>query len=120
MSNALRTCRSRHFRLLASWLVILAILCNGIGLAQAHVMEAKKDCCAEMIGEKMSPDKPCSIPNNECDDQCMARCMSATGLLSVPPVFFSNVFAPLSLSTLNATEHSLANLGPGLRPPIYS
>lgn len=121
MPNALRTFRLRHFRLLASWLVMMAILCNGIGLAQAHVMDAKKDCCAEMTGDKMSPDKPCSMPDNICDDQCMARCMSANGvLLSVPSTISSSVLITTPLPRFNVTEHSLAEIGPGLRPPIYS
>ena len=121
MSKNLRALCSQHLRLLASLLVMLAILCNGIGLAQAHVMEAKKDCCAEMMGEKMSPDKPCPDPANDCDDQCMARCMSANGvLLSVPLTISSSVFITNPLLRVNMTEHSLAEFGPGLRPPIYS
>jgi len=120
MPKALRTVRSRHFRLLASLLVMMAILCNGIGLAQAHAMEAKKDCCAEMMGEKMSPDKPCPAQDSTCDDQCMARCMSANGLLSVPLAISSSVLVIATLPQLKAAEHSLAEFGPGLRPPIYS
>lgn len=121
MPRALRQLRSRRFRLLASLLVMIAILCNGIGLAQAHVMEAKKDCCAEMMGEKMSPDKPCPTPESDCDDQCMARCMSANGvLLSVPVMMYSSVLIMTPQARFKMTEHSLADLGPGLRPPIYS
>lgn len=121
MSKNLRTLRSQHLRLLASLLVMLAILCNGISLAQAHVMEAEKDCCAEMMGEKMSPDKPCPVPENDCDDQCMARCMTANGvLLSVPLTITSSVFIATPLPRFNMTQHSLAELAPGLRPPIYS
>lgn len=120
MPNALRTFRSRHFRLLASWLVMLAILCNGIGLAQAHSSEMKNDCCAEMMGEKMSPDKPCAMPDQECDDQCMARCMTANSILSVPLSFTPCDLVTTALPQLKAAEHSLTELGPGLRPPIYS
>ena len=42
MPKALHTLRSRHFRLLASLLVMMAILCNGIGLAQAHVGDGQE------------------------------------------------------------------------------
>ncbi|MGH8050870.1 MAG: hypothetical protein ACREPB_09455, partial [Arenimonas sp.] len=60
MPNVLHKLRSRRFRLLACLLVMMAMLCNGIGLAQAHAISAKKDCCAEMMGGKMASHAPCS------------------------------------------------------------
>jgi hypothetical protein len=120
MPKALHTMRSRRFRLLASLLVMMAILCNGIGLAQAHSAMAKKDCCAEMMGKKMSPDKPCTMPDKVCDDQCMARCMSVNAIFSVPLVIASSVLIATPIPQLETTEHSWAEFGPGLRPPIYS
>lgn len=123
MPKVLHKMRARRFRLLASLLVMLAILCNGIGLAQAHAhsMPAKKDCCAEMMAHKMSMEKPCSLPNDNCDDQCMARCMSANGVLfSVSFSFSPNILISIFSPRPDAAEHSLAKLGPGLRPPIFA
>lgn len=119
MPKVLHKMRSRRFRLLASMLVMLAILCNGIGLAQAHSMPVKKDCCAEMMAHKMSMDKPCSLPDKNCDDRCMARCMSANGaLFSVQLTISRSALVEGVLSQPKVAEHSLAELGPGLRPPI--
>lgn len=123
MPKALRQLRSRRFRLLASLLVMVAILCNGIGLAQAHAMDAKQDCCAEMTGHGKSMshcDEGAKSPHAGCDDQCMARCMSANALLSVPLTIASSALITTPLPRLKISEHSLAVLGPGLRPPINS
>lgn len=123
MPNILRQLRSRRFRLLASLLVMVAILCNGIGLAQAHAMDADKDCCAEMTGhvKPMSHcDEGARSPHQDCDDQCMARCMGATALLSVPLNVVASGLIVTPLPQLKTSDHSLAELGPGLRPPIHS
>jgi hypothetical protein len=126
MPNVLHILRTRRFRLLASLLVMMAILCNGISLAQAQSAMAKKDCCAEMMGHKKSASpcadgsKPCPSPNTQCDDQCIARCMSANGILSVPYTILPSVLVYATLPQLKTAEHSLAEFGPGLRPPIYS
>ncbi len=119
----LRQLRSRRFRLLACVLVMLAILCNSIGLAQAHTMDAKQDCCAEMTGhgESMSHcDEDAKSPHQGCDDQCMARCMSANALMSIPLTITSSGLIMTPLPRLKISEHSLAERGPGLRPPIHS
>lgn len=119
----LRQLRSRRFRLLACVLVMLAILCNSIGLAQAHTMDAKQDCCAEMTGhgESMSHcDEDAKSPHQGCDDQCMARCMSANALMSIPLTITSSGLIMIPLPRLKISEHSLAERGPGLRPPIHS
>ena len=123
MLLTLRLLRSRRFRLLASLLVMVAILCNGIGLAQAHVMDANENCCAEMMGHVKSMshcDEDAKSPHQGCDDQCMARCMSTTALLSVPLNVASSGLIVTPLPQLKASEHSLAERGPGLRPPIHS
>lgn len=123
MPKAPRTLRSRYFRLLASTLVMLAIVSNGIVLAQTQVSSqtslASKDCCAQMMGDETSSNKPCSMPDNACNDQCMARCMSANGMLSVPFII-SNGIAITPLPQLKIVEHALAEFGPGLRPPIFA
>jgi len=126
MLKTLRHFRSKSLQLLGSLLVIMAILCNGIGLAQAQSAMAKKDCCAEMMGHKKSASpcadgsKPCPSPNANCDDQCMVRCMSTNGILSVPFTLRPSVLVTVICPQLKTAEHSLAELGPGLRPPIYS
>ena len=125
MSKPFRKMRTHRFRLLASMLVVLAMLCNGIGLAHAHSMVMKKDCCAEMTGHKKAMDhcdgdKPAPLKNMHCDDQCMARCIGANGLLSVPLTIAPNVLATTALPLLKSMEHTLAEIGPDLRPPIYS
>ena len=121
MPKVLHKMRSRRFRLLASLLVMMAILCNGIGLAQAHSMAAKKDCCAEMIGGKMACHAPCSASDKNCDDQCMARCMGTNGVLfSMQLTISPNVLISALLPKTEATEHSLATCGPDLRPPIFA
>ncbi len=123
MPKALRQFRSRRFRLLASLLVMMAILCNGIGLAHAHTMDAKKDCCAEMTGHGKSIshcDEGAKSPHAGCDDQCMARCMTANALVSTPLTFASSGLITTPPPRLTICEHSLAEFGPDLRPPIYS
>lgn len=123
MPTVFRQLHSRRFRLLASLLVMVAILCNGIGLVQAHTMDANKDCCTDMTGhgDSMSHcDEGAESPHQGCDDQCMARCMSTTTLLSVPLNFVSSGLIVTPLPQLKTSDHSLAERGPGLRPPIYS
>ena len=127
MTKKLRTTRSRYFRLLASVLVILAILSNGIALAQTNFLATEKDCCAEMMkGHKMlSGDMsgkvdPCASSGSACDDQCMARCLNAHVLLSVQLVFDPRILLKTALPQLKMAEHSLAEIGPDLRPPIFA
>ena len=123
MPKTLRQLRSKPLRLLASLLVMMAILCNGIGLAQAQSAMAKKDCCAEMTGHKKTASPCCEetkSPHTSCDDQCMARCMGSNGILAVPFAISQSVLITTPLPQFNVTEHSLADLGPGLRPPIHS
>ena len=126
MPKTIYQLRLPHVRLLASMLVIIAILCNGIGLAQAHVMDVKKDCCPEMNMEAMASEAmsgdvdACSNANSDCDDLCMERCMSDNGLLSVALTISPSLLITTPLPQLNISEHALAEFGPGLRPPIYS
>lgn len=127
MTKTLRTMRSRYFRLLASTLVILAILSNGIALAQTDFLATEKDCCAEMMkGHKMSSDNvsdkadSCPSSGSACDDQCMARCLNAHVLLSVQLVFAPSILLKTTLPQLKMAEHSRAEIGPDLRPPIFA
>ena len=126
MTKTFCTMRSRYFRLLASTLVMLAILSNGIALAQTDFLATEKDCCAEMMGHEMSSadmaDKADSCPSSDstCDDQCMARCLNTHILLSVQLVIVPSIFVMTTLPQLKTAEHSLAELGPGLRPPIFT
>lgn len=126
MTKPFHKIRSRYFRLLASTLVMLAILSNGIALAQTDFLAAEKDCCAEMMNGNMSSDDmsdkadSCPSSDNTCDDQCMARCLNANGLLSVQLVIAPSIFVMTALPQLKMAEHSLAEIGPGLRPPIFA
>ena len=126
MTKNLRTTRSRYFRLLASVLVILAILSNGIALAQTNFLATEKDCCAEMKGHKMASDDvsdkadSCPSSGSGCDDQCMARCLNAHVLLSVQLVFAPSILLKTTLPQLKMAEHSRAEIGPDLRPPIFT
>ena len=126
MTKKLRTTRSRYFRLLASTLVILAILSNGIALAQTNFLATEKDCCAEMKVHKMASDDvsdkadSCPSSGSGCDDQCMARCLNAHVLLSVQLVFAPSILLKTTLPQLKMAEHSRAEIGPDLRPPIFA
>lgn len=126
MLKFIRVHLAKRMQLLASLLVMIAILCNNFGLAQAHVMDGKKDCCPEMNMEAMAPEAmsgdvdACSNANSDCDDLCMARCMSASGLLSAAITISPSALIATPLPQLKTAEHSLANFSPGLRPPIYS
>ena len=126
MTNTLHSMRSRYFRLLASTLVMLAILSNGIALAQTDFSATEKDCCAEMKGHKMSSDDmsdkadSCPSSDNTCDDQCMARCLNANGLVAISFSFAPSIYIITTLPQLKMAEHSLAELGSVLRPPIFA
>ena len=116
--------RPNLLRFLASLLVILAVVCNGVGLAQAHTMGSMKACCAEMLshGECLSDcDGDGKSPHENCDDQCLARCISSNYVhLAAPLMLPTYELETNPLPQLRLTSHSLAELGPGLRPPIYS
>ena len=126
MTKTLRTLRSRYFRLLASTLVMLAILSNGIALAQTDFSATEKDCCAEMMNGHMSSDDmsdngdSCPPSGSACDDECMARCLNTHILLSVQLVIAPSILVMTTLPQLKTAGHSLAELGPVLRPPILA
>lgn len=126
MTRTLRTMRSRYFRLLASTLVMLAILSNGIALAQTDFLATEKDCCAEMMGDNMSSDDmadkagSCPSSDNTCDDQCMARCLNANGMVAIAFSFAPSIYITSTLPQLKTSEHSFAEFGPALRPPIFA
>ncbi len=126
MPKTIHQLRSPHVRLLASLLVMIAILCNNFGLAQAHAMSAKTDCCPEMTAHQMASDNTganadnCPAQKSDCNDQCMARCMSMNGLLSASFIISPNALVATALPQLIMAEHSLVKFSPDLRPPIYS
>ncbi len=126
MTKPFHKIRSRYFRLLASTLVMLAILSNGIALAQTDFLSAEKDCCAEMMSGNMSSDDmsdkadSCPSSDNTCDVQCMARCLNANGLVAISFSFAPGIYIITTLPQLKMAEHSLAEIGPGLRPPIFA
>jgi hypothetical protein len=109
-------------------MLVVAMLCNSIGMVQAHSMTMKKDCCPEMMMAHEMPadamqDNANDCPDTiaDCDALCMASCMSATYVLTISPTLIPN---SLSFTTvMNAfvyPAHTLAEFGPGLRPPINS
>ncbi len=126
MPKVIYIVRKRRLRLLASTLVILAILCNSIAMAQTFSFPAKNDCCPEMSAHQMSSDKVssnsdnCSAQNTDCNDLCMARCMNANGLLSVQITITPNILIASALPKLGVIKHFFADLDPDLRPPINS
>lgn len=123
MLKAIHKLRTRRFRLLASLLVVMAILCNGFGFAQAHSTTAITDCCPEMMTGEMSSqngDDSCPPSNIACDDQCMLRCFTANGLLTISFSIPAGRLVTTTLPSLKVSEHVLAERGPDLRPPIYS
>lgn len=126
MPKVIYILRIRRLRLLASMLVILAILCNSVAMAQAYSIPVMQDCCPEMTVDKMdSPEmagqsNSCPSTSSDCDDLCMARCLNANGLLSVALTILPNVLIKPALPQFSVAEHSTANFSPSLRPPIYS
>jgi hypothetical protein len=118
--------RTSRFRLLASMLVMLAVLGNGMSLAQAQVTPSKKPCCLEMLARQMSAQdshhakQPCAPSTSSCDDQCMLRCYSANGLLSTPLVILAERLVVSPIPAHKLTMHARRAIDPGLRPPIYS
>ena len=116
--------RSRFARLLASVLVVAALLGNGLALGQVSAALAKKDCCDQMMGHQVvagdneQGGKPCPTPSPGCDGQCLSVCQASVVLpmiaLDLPTAALgSPVPTPLSIN-----DRPLADPGPGLRPPI--
>jgi len=124
MTPRLRPFRSRVTRLLASVLVSMSLLVNGMGMALASSGAMKKDCCAHMMGSHGLSGhcdhggKPGKAPGTDCDEQCLMRCQAANALpsfaLALPVVaLFDSALPESSSGAIPATES-----GPQLRPPI--
>jgi hypothetical protein len=122
MSRPYRPLRSRFTRLLACVLVVASLLGNG--LAFAHSVPAKKDCCAEMsvkmkhAGGCADSGAPCPASDSDCDGQCLFRCQSNAAL----PVL-ALVVAPMqavqpALPVPKPDPHRGTSAAPELRPPI--
>ena len=124
MAKAFHPLRSRFIRLLASVLVVAALLGNGLAMAQTQSMMAGHGGCAEMSSPGHhghccdKGGKPCPVPHASCDDQCMFRCQSSAVLaLTVLAVPVSDRAQAL-LPPLSPSETPPAVIAPGLRPPI--
>jgi hypothetical protein len=128
MPKSLYNLYYRNTRLLVALMLIVVMLCNSIGMVQAHSMTMKKDCCPEMMmAHEMPIDamqdnaNDCPETISDCDALCMASCMSASYVLIISPTLIPNSLG--FRNVMNAfvyPAHTLAEFGPGLRPPIYS
>lgn len=124
MKRPFRPFRSPFTRLLACVLVALALLVNGMAIAQAASDSTQADCCAGMAAQH-GDDSPCHgsgdrcpSTGGDCDDQCLARCLGSTALPSAivsPPGFF---LRQPGQPVLMARAFSSPPPSPGLRPPI--
>jgi hypothetical protein len=116
--------RSRFARLLASTLVVVSLLVNGLAFAQAPSAPTRQHDCAEMMGQQQHGDccdeggQPCPAPGGDCDEQCMFRCQSTAAILSVVAPIPVGDGARSALAPLPATESPPTVLVPALRPPI--
>jgi hypothetical protein len=125
MKLPFRPFRSRFTRLLASMLVAVSLLLNGLAAAEAASMAAGKDCCAERMehGGHAAADAHKGCPpsaNDRCDDQCQMRCQLNTALpvfaISLPQMILQQTVLPLpDVATWASPEPD-----PGLRPPIFA
>ena len=121
-----RPMRSRVTRLLASALVVVALLANGVAVAGMGSMAVAKDCCPDSMGQHHhdggAPEgKRCPAPVAKCDDQCAFRCQ--TSAVTLPVVAATSTGIELiqsDLPPLLDSERAIANFAPGLRPPISS
>jgi hypothetical protein len=127
MSKPFRPLRSRVVRLLASVLVVVTLVGNGLALGQLSAALAKKDCCDQMTGHKVATStcdeqggKPCPTPGPGCDDQCLSRAQPNVVLPAFALDLPYSEHASSLLTTLSISDRPLADPGPGLRPPISS
>ena len=124
MKRPFRPFRSPFTRLLACGLVALALLVNGMAIAQAASDSTQADCCAGMAaqhGDDMpchGSGNPCPATGSDCDGQCLARCQGNTALpvsaVPAPGFFQRQVTQPV----LTAHAFSSPPPSPRLRPPI--
>lgn len=123
MKRPYRPFRTPFARWLASALVTLALLVNGMAMAQAASAPMKDDCCAGMAGHHTDggchdAGTTCPSPDSDCDDQCLARCPGNTALPAMSaslPGSFQRQPAPIVSIT---RAFSSPPPSPGLRPPI--
>jgi hypothetical protein len=126
MKPPFRPFRSRLTRLLASMLVAVSLLLNGLAAAEAASMAAGKDCCAERMGHgghAAATDEHKGCPpsaNDRCDDQCQMRCQVNTALpvfaVALPRMILQQTVLPLP----GVAAWALPEPEPGLRPPIFA
>lgn len=116
--------RTRFARLLASVLVVVALLGNGLALGQVSAAPAKKGCCDQMMGHKLPAGdsnhggKPCPTPSPGCDEQCLLACQASVVLPMIVLDLPSAALGSPVLTPLSTSDRALADPGPGLRPPI--
>lgn len=124
MKRPYRPFRTPFARSLASVLVALALLVNGMAIAQAASAPMKDDCCAGMAGQRgdQAPchesGNPCTPSGNDCDDQCLARCQGSTALPSMAAPLPASFQRQSGQLVLIARAFSSPPPDPGLRPPI--
>lgn len=124
MRKPFQPLRSRFARLLASLLVVVALVGNGLALDQASAAPARKGCCEHMTGHKAAADgceqggTPCPTPGTGCDDQCLSRVPATAVLPMFAPGMPARVLGSSVLTGLSVSERPTADPGPGLRPPI--
>ena len=116
--------RSRFARLLASGLVVLALLGNGLAWAQGSV-PATADCCAGKMAAghahanpcEQGKKSPCPTAGDGCDDQCLARCAANAAL---PPLASTAIAPRADAQPLRHDRTGLTRAAPApdLRPPI--
>ena len=121
MIQTSRPLRPRFLRLLASLLVVVSLLGNGLALSASTM----KGCCAQMMGQHGADKgdcdqggKPCPSPGASCSEQCLVRCHTS---LVLPVVAWTEVLGPgghTRSSPVFVVDRPLADPGPGLRPPI--
>jgi hypothetical protein len=124
MAHAFRPLRSRFARLLASVLVVAALLGNGLAMAQGPTTPAKKECCAEKMAHKHATagcaqaGDPCPTPSVHCDDQCLLQCQAIVVLPMLVGMSPLGDLAQAALPPLFTHQRPSADPGPDLRPPI--
>ncbi|OGT59585.1 MAG: hypothetical protein A3E01_05565 [Gammaproteobacteria bacterium RIFCSPHIGHO2_12_FULL_63_22] len=111
-------------RWLATALVTLALLVNGMAIAHAATAPMKDDCCAGMAGQHgdQAPchesGNPCAPSGQDCDDQCLARCQASTPLPPAIPALPGYFQRQSAQPAAIARAFSSPPPSPGLRPPI--
>ena len=108
-------------RLLASWLVMLSLVGNGLAVAApSYPTAAAHDCCAGKHAAAGADcargGKPCPADAGTCSATCLAR--AANVPLPMPAAVALAPIATIAPTHPAAHLRNLTEPGPGLRPPI--